>query len=158
MSGKVAQDPCNSQLGFRARGGRGDSCWPSPRLPGGLTPHLLRSLQEAPAMRPALLALLLLLLPSCLPGARGGLREDLGLLRTQLALRLYRDTAAAPSNGTNVVISPAGVSLALEILQFAAQGDTARQLVQALGYSLHGKRPAPRVGAWVPGPEPSSSR
>uniref|UniRef100_A0A8C0JIN8 Serpin family E member 3 n=1 Tax=Canis lupus dingo TaxID=286419 RepID=A0A8C0JIN8_CANLU len=92
-------------------------------------------------MRPALLALLLLLLPSCLPGARGGLREDLGLLRTQLALRLYRDTAAAPSNGTNVVISPAGVSLALEILQFAAQGDTARQLVQALGYSLHGKRP-----------------
>uniref|UniRef100_A0A8P0NS62 Serpin family E member 3 n=2 Tax=Canis lupus familiaris TaxID=9615 RepID=A0A8P0NS62_CANLF len=96
-------------------------------------------------MRPALLALLLLLLPSCLPGARGGLREDLGLLRTQLALRLYRDTAAAPSNGTNVVISPAGVSLALEILQFAAQGDTARQLVQALGYSLH----APQVSTSV---------
>ncbi|XP_041587008.1 serpin E3 [Vulpes lagopus] len=95
-------------------------------------------------MRPAL-ALLLLLLPSCLPRARGGLREDLGLLRTQLALRLYRDAAAAPGNGTNVVISPAGVSLALEILQFAAQGDTARQLVQALGYSLH----APQVSASV---------
>ncbi|XP_077711966.1 serpin E3 isoform X2 [Canis aureus] len=96
-------------------------------------------------MRPALLALLLLLLPSCLPGARGSLREDLGLLRTQLALRLYRDAAAAPSNGTNVVISPAGVSLALEILQFAAQGDTARQLVQALGYSLH----APQVSTSI---------
>ncbi|XP_027960587.1 serpin E3 [Eumetopias jubatus] len=81
----------------------------------------------------------LFLLHSCLHGGQGDLREDLTLLKTELALRLYKDTAA-PRNGTNVVISPAGVSLPLEILQFGAQGDTGRQLSRALGYAVHDQR------------------
>ncbi|XP_045884124.1 serpin E3 [Meles meles] len=81
----------------------------------------------------------LLLLHSCLHGGQGDLREDLTLLKTELALRLYQD-AAAPRNGTNVVISPAGVSLPLEILQFGAQGNTGQQLVQVLGYTVHDRR------------------
>ncbi|XP_004399518.1 PREDICTED: serpin E3 [Odobenus rosmarus divergens] len=88
-------------------------------------------------MRPGLFTLFLL--HSCLHGGQGDLREDLTLLKTELALRLYKDTAA-PRNGTNVVISPAGVSLPLEILQFGAQGDTGRQLARALGYAVHDQR------------------
>ncbi|XP_032730007.1 serpin E3 [Lontra canadensis] len=88
-------------------------------------------------MGPALV--MLLLLHSCLHGGQGDLREDLTLLKTELALRLYQD-AAAPRNGTNVVISPAGVSLPLEILQFGAQGNTGRQLAQVLGYTVHDLR------------------
>ncbi|XP_057162751.1 serpin E3 [Ursus arctos] len=88
-------------------------------------------------MRPALFTLFLL--HPCLHGGHGDLREDLTLLKTELALRLYQD-AAAPRNGSNVVISPAGVSLPLEILQFGAQGNTGRQLAQALGYTVHDQR------------------
>ncbi|XP_004433737.1 PREDICTED: serpin E3 [Ceratotherium simum simum] len=88
-------------------------------------------------MGPLLFALLLL--HSCLPGGNGDLREDLMLLKTELALRLYRSVAAARS-GANVVISPAGVSIPLEILQFGAQGNTGRQLVEALGYTVRDQR------------------
>ncbi|XP_077608723.1 serpin E3 [Crocuta crocuta] len=88
-------------------------------------------------MWPALFTLFLL--HTCLHGGRGDLREDLTLLKTKLALRLYLD-AAAPGNESNVVISPAGVSLALEILQFGAQGNTGKQLAEALGYTVHDQR------------------
>ncbi|XP_032258512.1 serpin E3 [Phoca vitulina] len=81
----------------------------------------------------------LFLLHSCLHGGQGDLREDLTLLNTELALRLYQD-ATAPRDGTNVVISPAGVSLPLEILQFGAQGNTGQQLARALGYAIHDQR------------------
>lgn len=90
-------------------------------------------------MQPALFTLFLL--HTWLRGGQGDLREDLTLLKTELALRLYQG-AAAPRNETNIVISPAGVSLALEILQFGAQGNTGRQLAEALGYTVHGKRAA----------------
>ncbi|GAB5566318.1 serpin E3 isoform X1 [Prionailurus iriomotensis] len=86
------------------------------------------------SMQPALFTLFLL--HTWLRGGQGDLREDLTLLKTELALRLYQG-AAAPRNETNVVISPAGVSLALEILQFGAQGNTGRQLAEALGYTVH---------------------
>uniref|UniRef100_A0A667FEM2 Serpin family E member 3 n=1 Tax=Lynx canadensis TaxID=61383 RepID=A0A667FEM2_LYNCA len=88
-------------------------------------------------MQPALFTLFLL--HTWLRGGQGDLREDLTLLKTELALRLYQG-AAAPRNETNVVISPAGVSLALEILQFGAQGNTGRQLAEALGYTVHDQR------------------
>uniref|UniRef100_G1LZX1 Serpin family E member 3 n=1 Tax=Ailuropoda melanoleuca TaxID=9646 RepID=G1LZX1_AILME len=81
----------------------------------------------------------LFLLHPCLHGGHSDLREDLTLLKTDLALRLYQHTAA-PRNVSNVVISPAGVSLPLEILQFGAQGNTGRQLAQALGYTVHDQR------------------
>lgn len=81
----------------------------------------------------------LFLLHSCLCGGNRDLREHLTLLKTELALRLYQ-SVAADRNGTNIVISPSGVSIPLEILQFGAQGNTGRQLAEALGYTVHGKR------------------
>lgn len=99
----------------------------------------------------------LFLLHSCLHGGQGDLREDLTLLNTELALRLYQD-ATAPRDGTNVVISPAGVSLPLEILQFGAQGNTGQQLARALGYAIHGKRAARApVPSAAPAPAQASS-
>ncbi|XP_034519681.1 serpin E3 [Ailuropoda melanoleuca] len=96
------------------------------------------SVRSLPAsMRLALFTLFLL--HPCLHGGHSDLREDLTLLKTDLALRLYQHTAA-PRNVSNVVISPAGVSLPLEILQFGAQGNTGRQLAQALGYTVHDQR------------------
>nr|KAF6428432.1 serpin family E member 3 [Rousettus aegyptiacus] len=79
----------------------------------------------------------LFLLHSCLCGGNRDLREHLTLLKTELALRLYQ-SVAADRNGTNIVISPSGVSIPLEILQFGAQGNTGRQLAEALGYTVHG--------------------
>ncbi|XP_036084421.1 serpin E3 [Rousettus aegyptiacus] len=78
----------------------------------------------------------LFLLHSCLCGGNRDLREHLTLLKTELALRLYQ-SVAADRNGTNIVISPSGVSIPLEILQFGAQGNTGRQLAEALGYTVH---------------------
>uniref|UniRef100_H0W796 Serpin family E member 3 n=1 Tax=Cavia porcellus TaxID=10141 RepID=H0W796_CAVPO len=89
------------------------------------------------AMLP-LLPLTLLLLHSCFPRRGSSLlpQEGLPWKKTEFALRLYHSVAAG-ENGTNFVISPAGVSLALEILQFGAQGNTSRQLADALGYTVH---------------------
>ncbi|XP_057563193.1 serpin E3 [Hippopotamus amphibius kiboko] len=88
--------------------------------------------------------LTLFLLHACPPGGAGDLHEDLTLLRTELALRLYRSVAAA-SNRTNLALSPAGAFIPLELLQFGAQGNTGRQLAQALGYTVHD----PRVREWL---------
>lgn len=89
-------------------------------------------------MRPLLLTLFLL--HSCLPRANSNLPEDLKLLKTELALRLY-ESVAADRNGTNIVISPISVSIPLGILQVGAQGSTGQQLAEALGYTARGKRP-----------------
>ncbi|XP_066090238.1 serpin E3 isoform X1 [Saccopteryx bilineata] len=86
-------------------------------------------------MQPPLFSLFLPLL-SYLPGGDSNLREALTLLKTELALRLYR-SVAADRNGTNVVVSPTAVSIPLEILQFGARGNTGRQLAEALGYTVH---------------------
>ncbi|XP_049557095.1 serpin E3 [Orcinus orca] len=93
-------------------------------------------------MRSVLLALFLL--HACPPGGASDLPEDLTLLRTELALRLYR-IVATDGNRTNLVLSPAGAFIPLELLQFGAQGNTRRQLVQALGYTVHD----PRVREWL---------
>ncbi|XP_004633162.1 serpin E3 isoform X1 [Octodon degus] len=88
-----------------------------------------------------LLPVTFFLLHSCFPG-RGSshlLQEGLPWLKTEFALRLYRSMAAG-KNGTNFVISPAGVSLPLEILQFGAQGNTNQQLADALGYTVRDPR------------------
>uniref|UniRef100_A0A8C5XN88 Serpin family E member 3 n=1 Tax=Microcebus murinus TaxID=30608 RepID=A0A8C5XN88_MICMU len=81
----------------------------------------------------------LFLLHSCFLRGDGHLREGLALLKTEFALRLYRSVAAG-RNGTNFVISPAGVSLPLEILQFGAEGSTGRQLADALGYTVQDQK------------------
>ncbi|KAM6179209.1 serpin E3 [Erethizon dorsatum] len=88
-----------------------------------------------------LLPVILFLLHSCLPRRGSSHLPQAGLpwLKTEFALRLYRSVASG-NNGTNFVISPAGVSLPLEILQFGAQGNTSRQLADALGYTVHDPR------------------
>ncbi|ELW72329.1 Serpin E3 [Tupaia chinensis] len=79
------------------------------------------------------------LLHACFPSGLGHLPEGLPLLRTEFALHLYQSVAAG-RNGTNLIISPAGVSLPMEILQFGAQGNTAQQLADALGYTVHDQK------------------
>uniref|UniRef100_G1Q3C7 Serpin domain-containing protein n=1 Tax=Myotis lucifugus TaxID=59463 RepID=G1Q3C7_MYOLU len=84
--------------------------------------------------RPLLFSLFLL--HSCLCRGNDDLQEDLTSVKTELALRLCR-SRAADRNGTNLVISPIGVAIPLEILQFGAQGNTGWQLAEALGYTDH---------------------
>ncbi|XP_053141084.1 serpin E3 isoform X2 [Hemicordylus capensis] len=57
-------------------------------------------------------------------------------LRTEFALALYQRLAEL-DNRTNLVISPASISLSLGLLQLGAQGNTFAQLKNALGYSTH---------------------
>ncbi|MBZ3890631.1 Serpin E3 [Sciurus carolinensis] len=85
---------------------------------------------------PPLLHVTLFLLHFCFPRGHSHLSQSLLMQKTEFALRLYR-SAAAGRNGTNFVISPTGVSLPLEILQFGAQGNTGQQLAGALGYTVH---------------------
>uniref|UniRef100_A0A8C3VSS0 Serpin family E member 3 n=1 Tax=Catagonus wagneri TaxID=51154 RepID=A0A8C3VSS0_9CETA len=93
-------------------------------------------------MWPLLLAFFLL--HACLPGRARDLREVLMLQKTELAMRLYRSVAAG-GNQTNLVLSPAGVFIPLELLHFGAQGNTGQQLAKALGYTVHD----PRVREWL---------
>uniref|UniRef100_G3TQ16 Serpin family E member 3 n=1 Tax=Loxodonta africana TaxID=9785 RepID=G3TQ16_LOXAF len=88
-------------------------------------------------MRP--LFFLLLLLHTCFLGGNGGLHEGLKLLKTEFALRLYQ-SAAGIRKATNFIISPAAVSIPLEILQFGARGSTRQQLEDALGYTVHDQK------------------
>ncbi|KAM5288039.1 serpin E3 [Ctenodactylus gundi] len=82
----------------------------------------------------------LVLLHTCFPeGTSSHFREGLPWLKTEFALRLYQSVAAG-RNGTSFVISPASMSLSLEIVQFGAQGNTGRQLAAALGYTVHDPR------------------
>ncbi|XP_013835947.1 LOW QUALITY PROTEIN: serpin E3 [Sus scrofa] len=93
-------------------------------------------------MWPLLLAFFLL--HACPAGGARDLRRVLMLQKTELALRLYRSVAAT-SNQTNLVLSPASVCIPLELLHFGAQGNTGRQLAEALGYTVHD----PRVREWL---------
>ncbi|KAL6087867.1 hypothetical protein STEG23_032862, partial [Scotinomys teguina] len=77
-------------------------------------------------------------------GGSSPLSEGLWLLKTEFALHLYR-SAAAERDKTNFVLSPASVSLSLEILQFGARGNTGWQLTSALGYTVQD----PRVRAFL---------
>ncbi|NWY66036.1 SERP3 protein, partial [Erithacus rubecula] len=63
--------------------------------------------------------------------------DELKELKTEFAISLYQHMSEA-DNRTNLVVSPASVAVALELLQFGAQGNTLTQLQDALGYSIHG--------------------
>nr|XP_020825635.1 serpin E3 isoform X1 [Phascolarctos cinereus]XP_020825636.1 serpin E3 isoform X1 [Phascolarctos cinereus] len=80
-----------------------------------------------------------LLHSGCLQRGNGGLQKELKALKTEFAVRLYQ-SLTGNGNGTNLVISPASVSVPLEILQFGAQGNTCLQLERALGYTVHDRR------------------
>ncbi|KAL1781205.1 serpin E3 [Sigmodon hispidus] len=90
-------------------------------------------------MQPLMLVIVFLLSSCFSAGGSSPLSESLRLLKTDFALHLYR-SAATETNGTNFVISPASVSLSLEILQFGARGNTGWQLASALGYTVQDPR------------------
>ncbi|NXO59939.1 SERP3 protein, partial [Aramus guarauna] len=62
--------------------------------------------------------------------------DELKELKTEFAINLYRRVSEA-ENRTNLVVSPASVAVALELLQFGAQGNTFMELQDALGYNIH---------------------
>ncbi|XP_054679964.1 serpin E3 [Grus americana] len=62
--------------------------------------------------------------------------DELKELKTEFAINLYRHVSEA-ENRTNLVVSPASVAVALELLQFGAQGNTFTELQDALGYNIH---------------------
>uniref|UniRef100_A0A8D0BDP7 Serpin family E member 3 n=1 Tax=Salvator merianae TaxID=96440 RepID=A0A8D0BDP7_SALMN len=83
------------------------------------------------------LSILSLLLTLCFPNVGGRDHyNDSKNLNVKFALALYQNLAEA-DNGTNLVVSPASISLSLGLLQLGAQGNTFEQLKHALGYSLH---------------------
>ncbi|XP_072440619.1 probable serpin E3 isoform X3 [Chiloscyllium punctatum] len=57
-------------------------------------------------------------------------------LNTEFARNLYRKLTEGEEY-RNIIISPAGVSIALELLQLGAKGNTFMQLENALGYTVH---------------------
>ncbi|KFP90022.1 Serpin E3, partial [Apaloderma vittatum] len=63
--------------------------------------------------------------------------DELKELKTEFAINLYRRVSEA-ENRTNLVVSPASVTVSLELLQFGAQGNTFMELQDALGYNIHG--------------------
>ncbi|XP_055500185.1 probable serpin E3 [Leucoraja erinacea] len=56
---------------------------------------------------------------------------------TEFALNLYQQFTVAEEK-SNLIISPAGVTFALGLLQLGAKGETSAQLENALGYTVHG--------------------
>uniref|UniRef100_A0A8D0GLE7 Serpin family E member 3 n=1 Tax=Sphenodon punctatus TaxID=8508 RepID=A0A8D0GLE7_SPHPU len=69
-----------------------------------------------------------------------GLRDELKELKAGFALSLYQRIAEL-ENRTNLVISPASVSVSLGLLQFGAGGNSFAQLERAHGYNIHGNDP-----------------
>ncbi|XP_032889396.1 serpin E3 [Amblyraja radiata] len=58
---------------------------------------------------------------------------------TEFALNLYQQFTDAEEK-SNLIISPAGVTFALGLLQLGAKGETSAQLENALGYTVHDSR------------------
>ncbi|XP_072556312.1 LOW QUALITY PROTEIN: probable serpin E3 [Paramormyrops kingsleyae] len=74
-----------------------------------------------------------LLVCLCLVRGRcGGLRD----LHTEFAVRLYQ---AHADRGSNLIVSPLSISMALGLLQFGARVRSLAQLEEALGYNVKGK-------------------
>ncbi|XP_069061544.1 serpin E3 isoform X2 [Pleurodeles waltl] len=99
--------------------------------------------------RASLPAFVHLMQPHCLitliltSGALGkgccGRHDALEERSTEFAVSFYQKLADT-DNRTNLIVSPASVSVSLGVLQFGAQGNTFRQLERALGYNVHDER------------------
>ncbi|XP_051870522.1 probable serpin E3 isoform X6 [Pristis pectinata] len=63
--------------------------------------------------------------------------QDIRQRNTEFALNLYQQFTEAEEY-RNFVISPAGITFALGLLQLGAKGETSTQLENALGYTVHG--------------------
>nr|XP_046198402.1 probable serpin E3 [Oncorhynchus gorbuscha] len=64
------------------------------------------------------------------------LQDTVGELHTEFAVNLYQ-TLTETENNSNLIVSPASVSLSLGLLQLGARGNTLAQLVAALGYDIN---------------------
>ncbi|KAL0985604.1 hypothetical protein UPYG_G00159330 [Umbra pygmaea] len=64
------------------------------------------------------------------------LQDTLGELHTEFAVSLYQ-TLTETDNNSNLIVSPASVSLSLGLLQLGARGNTLAQLEEALGYNIN---------------------
>ncbi|XP_038838026.1 probable serpin E3 [Salvelinus namaycush] len=64
------------------------------------------------------------------------LQDTMGELHTEFAVSLYQ-TLTETENNSNLIVSPASVSLSLGLLQLGARGNTLAQLVAALGYDIN---------------------
>uniref|UniRef100_A0A671K7K8 Serpin domain-containing protein n=1 Tax=Sinocyclocheilus anshuiensis TaxID=1608454 RepID=A0A671K7K8_9TELE len=60
-------------------------------------------------------------------------------LHTQFGISLYQ-TLTETENNSNLIVSPASVSLSLGLLQLGARGNTLAQLEEALGYDVNDAR------------------
>ncbi|XP_026127719.1 probable serpin E3 [Carassius auratus] len=60
-------------------------------------------------------------------------------LHTQFGISLYQ-TLTEMENNSNLIVSPASVSLCLGLLQFGARGNTRAQLEETLGYDVNDAR------------------
>ncbi|XP_059199405.1 probable serpin E3 [Centropristis striata] len=65
----------------------------------------------------------------------GSLQDGMGELHTRFAISLYQ-TLTETENNSNLIVSPASVSLSLGLLQLGARGNTLAQLEGTLGYSV----------------------
>uniref|UniRef100_UPI00398E9397 probable serpin E3 n=1 Tax=Pristiophorus japonicus TaxID=55135 RepID=UPI00398E9397 len=65
--------------------------------------------------------------------------QDISQLNTEFALNLYQKFTEGEEY-RNIIVSPAGVTVALGLLQLGAKGDTFTQLKNALGYTVHDAR------------------
>lgn len=73
----------------------------------------------------------------------GSFQDSMRELHRGFSVRLYR-TLAGTENSSNLILSPASVSLSLSLLQLGARGNTRSQLEGTLGYNVNGRtRPAP---------------
>lgn len=66
------------------------------------------------------------------------LGNSLNDLHTQFGVSLYQ-TLTETENNSNLIVSPASVSLCLGLLQLGARGNTLAQLEGTLGYDVNGK-------------------
>ncbi|KAJ8252950.1 hypothetical protein GJAV_G00207520 [Gymnothorax javanicus] len=70
---------------------------------------------------------------------QGGVGESLEELHTNFAVSLYQ-MVAGTDNSSNLIVSPASVSVSLGLLQFGARGNTLSQLEGALQYNSNEMR------------------
>ncbi|XP_041066863.1 probable serpin E3 [Carcharodon carcharias] len=66
-------------------------------------------------------------------------QDSIRQLNTEFARNLYQKLTEGEEY-RNIVISPVGVTVALELLQLGAKGNTFKQLESALGYTVHDSR------------------
>ncbi|KAM6985829.1 putative serpin E3 [Aplochiton taeniatus] len=66
----------------------------------------------------------------------GSFQDTMAQLQTEFSVSLYQ-TLTETENNSNLIVSPASISLSLGLLQLGARGNTLTQLEGALGYNVN---------------------